>query len=81
MDAVKREPITAASIPQEWIETVRAIAQRDGHAVRAGAGATIEMQSINTGKFGILMLYGSADRFASDADRDQVLEQIVGRAK
>jgi hypothetical protein len=71
-------PITAAEVPPEWIADVRAIALRDGHAVRAGAEATIEVQSINTGLFGRLMLPGSGHHFTSEAERDGVLREIIG---
>ena len=78
---MSQEPITAADVPPEWIDDVRTIAQRDGHAVRAGAESTIEVQSINTGLFGRLMLPGSGHHFTTDAERDVVLRQIHGETR
>jgi hypothetical protein len=71
-----RVPVAAAAIPAEWPGIVREIALRDGHAVRAGEGATIEVQSINTGLFHPLALPNNGTCFETDADRDSVLRLI-----
>jgi hypothetical protein len=71
-----RVAIDAAKLPAEWPGIVREIALREGNAVRAGAGATIEVQLINTGEFRALMLPNGGTCFVSDSDRDLVLRQI-----
>ncbi|MBI5768728.1 MAG: hypothetical protein HZA93_13100 [Verrucomicrobia bacterium] len=81
--------ITAAQVPDAWIAIVRETAQRNGHAVRGGnidvslpnsAPArflyVIEVQSINTGEFGALMLPGDGFTFQTADDRDAVLAKI-----
>jgi len=71
--------LALAALPATWPATVREIVQREGAAMRAGAGASIEVQSINTGEFMPLLLPGGAMEFATAAERDAVLAQIVGR--
>ncbi|QYM80253.1 hypothetical protein K0B96_06470 [Horticoccus luteus] len=70
-------PVTAASLMPEWIALVREIARREGHAVRAGAGNTIEVQSINTGVFHPIAMPTGATEFTTAAERDFVLEKIT----
>ena len=70
--------ITAADLPPDWISARREIATRDGHALRAGRGNTIEVQSINTGEWLTLQLPDNARNFATAADRDAVLRHIQG---
>lgn len=76
----KAPPVALASLPDDWIETVREIVRRDGVAVRAGFGACIEVQSINTGEFYPLLLPGGGVAFASAGERDEALARIEGRA-
>jgi hypothetical protein len=71
--------LALADLPPAWPATVREIVQREGVAMRAGAGGSIEVQSINTGEFMPLLLPGGAMEFATAAERDAVLAQIVGR--
>lgn len=70
--------VTAADLSPDWISDRREIAQRDGHALRAGHGNTIEVQSINTGEWLTLQLPDNARDFATAADRDAVLRQLQG---
>ena len=73
---IKAPPITAADLPAGWAAIVRETAQREGHAVRGGAGCTIEVQSITTGNFYRLMLPGGGFAFTTAEERDAVLRQI-----
>lgn len=75
---LKGQPVAAAELAPEWIAERRAIAQRDGHALRAGLDLTIEVQSINTGEWHPLMLPSEGTRFVSSQDRDRVLAQLQG---
>lgn len=72
----EKPAISIAQLPEGWSGIVGAVAKRDGHAVRAGAGATIEVQSINDGEFRPLLLPGGGVAFATDAERDAVLAEI-----
>lgn len=79
---------TPAPLPAEqlgglslaWVRMVGATIRRDGQAVRAGSdAATIEVQSINTGRWLPLTLErrpGGDCTFATIADRDAVLREI-----
>jgi len=68
--------ITIAELPTGWIEERRTIAQRDGHALRAGRAGTIEVQSINTGEWHTLALPNNAKRFAHELERNAVLAAL-----
>lgn len=72
-------PIPASAVPPEWIAGVAAALRRDGQAIRAGAGCTIEVQSINTGRWMPLMLPGNGSTFVSEADRGAVLHLLTTR--
>lgn len=70
---------TAADATDAWIAQRREIIERDGHAIRAGAGLWIELQHhdspevwkpINTPTGGQL--------YATAADRDAVLRRLWG---
>jgi hypothetical protein len=72
-------PATVADATDAWIAQRRAIIERDGHAIRAGAGLWIELQEanrpdvwqpINTPTGGQL--------YATAADRDAVLRRLWG---
>ena len=89
------QPATVGDFKPEWIAQVRAALKRDGQASRAGqmyvkinvtaSGYTytpapvIEVQSINTGEWMPLNLPANSARFATAADRDAVLELLVGK--
>jgi len=71
-------PLTAAEVlATNWADNVREASLRDGNAIRAGAGNTIEGQSINTGQFMPILLKSGGVAFASAADRDAVLAHIL----
>ena len=71
---IPRPAIAASDVTPERIEQWAVIAQRDGHALRAGKGNAIEGQAINP-PFGWhrLPLPNDAVEFATASDRDQVL--------
>ncbi|MBI5689286.1 MAG: hypothetical protein HZC55_04255 [Verrucomicrobia bacterium] len=69
----KGAPVTAADCDEWWIALRREILVREGQAIRQGAGLTIEVQSINTGRFHPLTLPNDATSFATLADRDAIL--------
>jgi hypothetical protein len=74
-------PLTAAEVlATNWADNVRSAVQRDGNALRAGVGNTIEAQSINTGEFGPILLRNGGVVFATAADRDAVLAHIQRRS-
>lgn len=68
--------ITITDLPEGWIDERRTIAQRDGHAIRAGRGRTIEVQSIRTGDWHPLALPNNAKRFAFELERNAVLAAL-----
>ena len=80
MKTADRSPVRATDIPEEWIELVGEIIRRDGQAMRAGAGCCIEVQSINTGEFQPMGLPAGGTAFVNQAERDLVLERLIGRA-
>ena len=70
-------PVTAVDLPDHWLGERREIIFRDGHALRAGAGLWIEVQSINSPDYwGRLNLPGNVTTFATLRDRDLVLEKL-----
>ena len=75
-------PAASADISPEWIAQVRAIIERDGHAVRAAeAEFTIEVQNINQPEiWQPLNLQTNTHHFTTAQDRDAVLKLLVGRA-
>lgn len=76
-------PSTAADLKPEWIAQVRGIIQRDGHAVRAGFPAiTIEVQNINQPEvWQPLNLQTNTCHFATEKDRDEVLDLLIGKSR
>lgn len=77
------QPTSAlGGVSRAWIEQIAEIARREGHALRAGTGPWIEVQSINTGRWMPLTLEGRAVgdcAFASLAARDAALAAIEAR--
>jgi hypothetical protein len=65
-------------IPADWPALVREIVRRDGQAVRAGAGNSIEVKSLTTNQWLCLQLPGGAKSFATPEVRDAILAQILG---
>lgn len=55
---------------------LREIAQREGRAVRAGAGNSIEFQVINSGVFLPVQLPDGGTAFPSTKERDEALQVI-----
>lgn len=68
--------ITIADLPAGWVEERRTIAQRDGHALRAGPARTIEVQSIRTSAWHPLQLPNNAKRFALELERNAILAAL-----
>lgn len=71
-------PISLDQVPAGWIADRRVVALREGHAIRTGAGRSIEVQSINTGRWHWLTLPTGAIEFTTTAERDTVLAQLQG---
>lgn len=72
-------PTALTDITPEWIDDRRAVAQRDGHALRAGIHGglcTIEVQAINTGLWHPLTLPNGGITFITPAARNTVLLQL-----
>jgi hypothetical protein len=71
-------PLTAVEVlATNWADNVREASRRDGNAIRAGTGNTIEGQSINTGQWMPITLRSGGIAFATAEDRDQVLAKIL----
>lgn len=69
--------IAAAQLPEGWIAERRELIVRDGYATRAGENAcTIEIKSLTTNEWLLLMLPGGALSFTTAEDRDAVLRQL-----
>ncbi|MBC8009967.1 MAG: hypothetical protein H7067_07710 [Burkholderiales bacterium] len=67
-------PASAADITPEWIVAVANALRANGQAFRAGeARPTIEVQSINTGRFMPINLPTNGTFFDSDKTRDYTL--------
>lgn len=66
---------TADEAPEQWIAQVREIIRRDGHKVRAGFPACIEVH----GSLGWqpLNLWTNGVEFTGKRDRDAVLRRLV----
>jgi hypothetical protein len=75
---VRSEPplCSAAEIAPEWLAMVRATLEREGVALRAGAGPSIEVQSMRDGIFRPLQLPNNGRAFRSVEDRDQIFRQL-----
>lgn len=73
VDAIARD-----QLPEGWIEARREVIQREGYALRAGDGATIEIKSLTTNEWLRLALLDKATAFTTEAERDVVLELLTG---
>ena len=73
VDAIARD-----QLPEGWIEERREVIQREGYALRAGEGATIEIKSLTTNEWLRLALLDKATAFTTEAERDVVLELLTG---
>jgi hypothetical protein len=71
-------PVSLASFPENWISDRREVILRDGYAVRAGNGASIEIKSLTTNEWMRLALPGGATAFTSIAERNRVLGELNG---
>jgi hypothetical protein len=71
-------PIARDQLPEGWIEERREVIQREGYALRAGEGATIEIKSLTTNEWLRLALLDKATAFTTEAERDVVLELLTG---
>ena len=76
------QPCRAENISSAWLEQVRGIIERDGHAMRPGAAAfTIEVDNINQPEVWLARyLQVFRPRFATAGDRDAVLAQLLAKA-
>ena len=73
-----KPPITAASLPEGWPETVREVVRREGRAVRGlGASATIEIKSLTDNSWSALLLPGGGITFQTFEDRNEVLRRVL----
>lgn len=70
-------PIYLDQISPEWIAERREVIRRDGYAVRAGEGNTIELKSLTTNRWCVLTLPGGALAFAILLERDAVLHALT----
>lgn len=87
--SLKGTPITAADCDAEWIATRREIIARSGYAVRARGVGSIEIKSLTpvehlashdrlrVNQWLPLMLPNEASCFATAAERDAVLQQLL----
>lgn len=86
---LKGAPVTAAECNADWIKVRREIIHREGYAMRAGANNTIELKSLTPfeqlaawdplriNQWVPIALPNEAIVFASAADRDAVLQQLI----
>lgn len=72
-------PIARSQLPEGWIEERREVIQREGYALRAGAGATIEIKSLHTNEWLRLPLPDKAPAFTTEAERDGVMGELQGQ--
>jgi hypothetical protein len=73
--------VTLAEVAPEWIPLRREIIAREGYAVRGGgcaSGFTIEVKSLTTNEWQPCGWHHGAACFATEAERDEVLRQIMG---
>jgi hypothetical protein len=70
--------IARDQLPEGWIEERREVIQREGYALRAGDGATIEIKSLTNNEWLRLALPDKATAFTTEAERDVVLELLTG---
>jgi hypothetical protein len=74
---LKGQPVTAADCDAEWIALRREIVTREGRAVRAGAGNSIDVATLRPGDaWATLTLPNEATQFTTAAERDAVLLQL-----
>jgi hypothetical protein len=89
MSTSLKVPSIAKDCDAEWIEMRRAAIRRDGHAVRAGAGNSIELKSLTPRErlaewdplrlnaWVPICLPGGSGSFATTEDRDAVLAKLT----
>lgn len=77
MSATTSKPFSALTLP-EWADYMRELVQREGRAVRAGAGnTTIEAKSLTTDHWYSLPLPPDGKPFfTTTAERDAALARI-----
>jgi hypothetical protein len=76
-----KAPVTAGEIDDTWIAERREIILRDGYALRAGAGNTIEANRYHDGNWRVITLPNEATTFVTETDRDAVLARLNGKTK
>jgi len=72
-------PLAAADIPPKWLHQVREIVVRDGHKLRAGFPACIEVRGPTDWQ--PLNLCNNGIEFVGKRDRDQALAWLTGAEK
>lgn len=75
--------VTADDFEAAWLIERRDIAKRDGYAIRAGDGLTIEFQKTNQPERWIVYLGrdGVPLKFGSEGDRDHILAILWGKVQ
>lgn len=72
----RTQPIAAADIRPEWLHQVRAVVIRDGHKLRAGFPACIDVKGPRDWQ--PLMLPNNGIEFVGKRDRDEILAMLNG---
>jgi len=75
----RAQPIAASDIPPRWLHQVRGVVVRDGHKLRAGFPACIEIKGPDTWQ--ALQLCNNGIEFVGKRDRDQALAWLTGAEK
>lgn len=72
----RAQPLAATDLPPKWLHQVREVVVRDGHKLRAGFPACIEVRGVKDWQ--PLQLPNNGIEFLGKRDRDQVLAWLSG---
>jgi hypothetical protein len=72
----RAQPLAAADLPVKWLYQVRDVIKRDGHKLRAGFPACIEIKGPEAWQ--ALQLPSNGIEFTGKRDRDQALAWLNG---
>ncbi len=72
----RSQPLAASDLAPAWLHQVRGIVVRDGHKLRAGFPACIEVKGPHAWQ--ALNLPNNSVEFVGKRDRDAVLEMLTG---
>lgn len=75
----RAQPLAASDITPAWLHQVREVIMRDGHKLRAGFPACIEVKG--PAGYQPLQLPNNGVEFVGKRDRDQVLAWLNGSEK